>query len=190
MNTQRFISLLTMAVLFLTASCDREKTDNQQLEGGDNMKQLQLTSSAFSEGEMIPAQFTCEGKDISPPLSWTGVPEEAESLALIVDDPDAPAGTWVHWVVYNIPTAMTELPENFPPVEKAKNGLTQGMNDFKKIGYGGPCPPSGTHRYFFKVYALSEELNLDPGATKQELTDAMEGKVVAQGALMGKYSRR
>lgn len=153
------------------------------------MNQIKLTSSAFEEEAMIPAKYTCDGKDISPPLVWQGVPNEAETLALIVDDPDAPGKTWVHWVAYNIPADVTELPENYPPLEKAENGMMQGKNDFKKIGYGGPCPPSGTHRYYFKLYALSETLNLEPGATKQELLNAMEGKVVAETSLMGKYSR-
>lgn len=182
--------LVIYAVTFcLVAGCRPTASENPENEGGNEMNQIKLTSSAFEEEAMIPAKYTCDGKDISPPLVWQGVPNEAETLALIVDDPDAPGKTWVHWVAYNIPADVTELPENYPPLEKAENGMMQGKNDFKKIGYGGPCPPSGTHRYYFKLYALSETLNLEPGATKQELLDAMEGKVVAETSLMGKYSR-
>lgn len=182
--------LVIYAVTFcLVAGCQPTASENPENEGGNEMNQIKLTSSAFEEEAMIPAKYTCDGKDISPPLVWQGVPNEAETLALIVDDPDAPGKTWVHWVAYNIPADVTELPENYPPLEKAENGMMQGKNDFKKIGYGGPCPPSGTHRYYFKLYALSETLNLEPGATKQELLNAMEGKVVAETSLMGKFSR-
>ena len=153
------------------------------------MQKIEVTSSSFGEGEMIPAKYTCEGQDISPPITWGDVPGETKSLALIADDPDAPGGTWVHWVVFNIPHTSNGLPENLPARERLDNGVVHGINDFKKIGYGGPCPPSGTHRYYFKLYALSERLDLDPGATKQELLDAMEGKALAEGKLMGKYGR-
>lgn len=181
--------LMSAAVFCLVAGCQPTVTETPENEGGNEMNQLKLTSSAFKEETMIPAKYTCDGKDISPPLAWQGVPDEAQALAVIADDPDAPGKTWVHWVVYNIPTNVNELPENYPPSEKADNGIMQGKNDFKKIGYGGPCPPSGTHRYYFKLYALSKTLDLKPGATKQELLDAMEGKVVAETSFMGKYSR-
>lgn len=150
---------------------------------------IELTSSAFKNGGMIPEKYTCDGDDNSPPISWKSVPEETRSLALICDDPDAPMGTWVHWVVYNIPPEIKELKENITPERKIKNGGIQGMNDFKKIGYGGPCPPGGTHRYFFKIYALDTKVDLDPGATKSQLLIAMEGHILAKGDLMGKYSR-
>ncbi len=151
--------------------------------------QLKVSSSAFKQNEGIPRQYTCDGIDISPPLEWTGVPKVAKTIALIADDPDAPSGTFVHWVLYNLPAANIGLVENLPPTAELKAGGFQGKNDFGKIGYGGPCPPSGTHRYFFKFYALDSELALKAGATKAELEKAMQGHVVAQGQLVGTYSR-
>ena len=150
---------------------------------------LKLTSTAFEEGGMIPSQYTCDGQNVSPPLAWSGVPEGTKTLALIADDPDAPRGTWVHWVVYNIPASEKGLAENAPARENLDSGARQGTNDFKKTGYGGPCPPSGTHRYFFKLYALDAELNLPPGATKDQLLKVMEGHTLAQGQLMARYKR-
>lgn len=151
--------------------------------------ELKLTSSAFAEGALIPKDYTCDGKDVSPPLSWSGAPPNTRALALIVDDPDAPAGTWVHWVLFNIPSGMRELPQAVPPHKVLADGTRQGKNDFGKIGYGGPCPPSGIHRYFFKLYALEQEVKLEPGATKPALTKAMEGHILANAQLMGRYKR-
>jgi hypothetical protein len=151
---------------------------------------IEVTSSAFSEGELIPADYTADGRDISPPLEWDGVPAGAVSIAMINDDPDAPMGTWVHWVVYDMPGDIRSLHEDVPPAETLKNGGKHGMTDFGRIGYGGPAPPSGTHRYYFKVYALDCMLDLAPGATKDDVEEAMEGHVLAQGQLMGKYKRR
>lgn len=151
---------------------------------------IQLTSTAFESGGKIPKKYTCEGDDVSPPLAWSGVPAGAVSLALIVDDPDAPAGTWVHWVHYNLPPTLTGLPEGVPPIRKLANGDFQGQNDFRKIGYNGPCPPGGTHRYFFKLFALDKLVNLEPGATKSQLLKAMEGHILAQGQLEAEYSRQ
>ena len=150
---------------------------------------MNLTSSAFTEGGTIPRQYTCDGNDISPPLSWSDVPDGTKSFALIADDPDAPAGTWVHWVVYNIPAGTTKLQEQVPASKTLPDGSVQGINDFKKTGYGGPCPPGGIHRYFFKLYALSGSVDLGPNATKNELLQAMEGKIVRETKLMGTYSR-
>jgi Raf kinase inhibitor-like YbhB/YbcL family protein len=138
---------------------------------------------------MIPTDHTCDGTNISPPLSWSGVPDGTKSLALICDDPDAPAGTWVHWVLYNIPPTATELPRNIPPDRSLDSGARHGINDFRKYGYGGPCPPGGTHRYYFKIYALDSELALKPGVTKAELLKTMAGHIRAEGRLMGKYKR-
>lgn len=171
-----------MLILFVLP-CACTQTNPQ---GGKNMN---ISSTAFPEGGMIPKKFTCDGDDISPSLKWDSVPAGTKSIAIISDDPDAPVGTWVHWVVYNIPADAKELPENVPPQRTLSNGAKQGTNDFRKIGYGGPCPPGGTHRYYFKIYALDTMLTLDAGATKAQLLDAMKGHILAEGQLMGKYSR-
>jgi len=148
-----------------------------------------LTSTAFNEGQAIPPVYTCDGKDISPPLAWTGLPEGTKSLALINDDPDAPMGTWVHWMFYNLPPSVRQLPEAFPADGELPNGTRQGRTDFGRMGYGGPCPPSGTHRYFFKLYALDTVLSLAGGATATDLEAAMRGHVLAEARLMGTYRR-
>ncbi len=150
---------------------------------------IKVLSAAFEEGRMIPAKHTCDEEDISPPLAWESIPEGTKTLALICDDPDAPMGTWVHWVLFNLPADINELPENIPPEKELESGAKQGTNDFGRIGYGGPCPPGGTHRYYFKLYALDAVLDLEPGAKKQQLLEAMEGHILAEGQLMGKYSR-
>jgi Raf kinase inhibitor-like YbhB/YbcL family protein len=150
---------------------------------------MQVTSSAFAEEQMIPPRFTCDGEDVSPALEWSQVPEGTQSFALISDDPDAPVGTWVHWVYYDIPAQLRSLPEAIPADEQPAAGGTQGVNDFRRIGYGGPCPPGGTHRYYFKLYALDARLDLPPGASKQQVLDAMAGHVLAEGRLMGRYKR-
>ena len=150
---------------------------------------LEITSSVFSEGEMISTRYTCDGPDVSPDLAWSGVPDTALSLALICDDPDAPMGTWVHWVLFNIPTGASGLPAEISPDATLENGARHGTNDFSRLGYGGPCPPGGTHRYFFKLYALDTELDLASGVTKAQLLEAMEGHILAEAQLMGKYKR-
>ena len=150
---------------------------------------IQLTSEAFSDGTMIPKRFTCDGEDLSPPLSWSGLPTETASLALICDDPDAPVGTWDHWVLFNIPATVTGLPENVPATASLDDGSVHGNNSWERPGYGGPCPPGGTHRYFFKLYALDIALDLKTGATKSQLVKAMEGHILDQVQLMGKYRR-
>ena len=150
---------------------------------------MEISSKSFKNGEMIPKRYTCDDMDISPPLTWTAIPNGTKTLALICDDPDAPVGTWVHWVIYNIPSNSNELPEDVPPIEQLPNGTRQGRNDFGNIGYGGPCPPGGTHRYYFKIYALSRELNETPGITKSDLLKAMEGSIIGEGQLMGRYKR-
>jgi len=151
---------------------------------------FEIASSAFSGAGMIPKKFTCDGPDVSPPLRWTQAPAKTQSFALIVDDPDAPVGTWVHWVLYNLPANTTELPEGVEKQEQLTSGATQGRNDFRRIGYGGPCPPPGTpHRYFFKLYALDTKLTLKAGATKAELERAMKGHILGQAELIGRYGR-
>jgi len=149
--------------------------------GGAKMK---ITSSAFQEGASIPSKFSCDGADSSPPLQIAEVPSGAKSLALIVDDPDAPSGLFTHWMVWNIPPQTSTVAEGSAP-----KGV-HGANDFGKSGYGGPCPPSGTHRYYFKIFALDRELDLPSGAKRSQLDAAMKGHVIAQGELLGRYSRK
>ena len=155
--------------------------------GGGNME---LKSTAFEPGGLIPAKYTCDGQDMSPPLTWSDPPAGTKSLALISDDPDAPVGTWVHWVIWNIPADARAFEENLPKAASLSNGARQGTTDFRRIGYGGPCPPSGTHRYFFKLYALGTTLNLPASTTKKDLEQAMHGHILAQAELIGKYRRR
>ena len=151
---------------------------------------MQISSPAFSAGESIPKKFTCDGPDVSPKLSWGDSPAKAQSFALIMDDPDAPVGTWVHWVLYDVPADAKELSEAMPKQEQLAGGARQGRNDFGKTGYGGPCPPPGKpHRYFFKLYALDTKLNLKAGATKADVERAMKGHILAQAELIGKYGR-
>lgn len=152
--------------------------------------EIKIESSAFKEGEMIPSKYTCDGENISPEIKWSGVPAGVKSFALINDDPDAPAGDWVHWIIYNIPGDAAGLKENIPPVKIFSNGAIHGINDFRKLGYGGPCPPSGTHRYYFKLYALDALLRPEPGMTKKDLLAAMQKHIIAEGRLMGKYKRK
>ncbi|HZT23972.1 MAG TPA: YbhB/YbcL family Raf kinase inhibitor-like protein [Verrucomicrobiae bacterium] len=181
---QTFCAAVWLAVL--TAACG---ADHGQFSGAP--MNLQLTSAAFADGQFIPQKFTCEGDDISPPLTWKNAPVGTKSFALIADDPDAPAGTWVHWVIWNLPASATSLEENTPPSGSLANGARQGLNDFHRLGYGGPCPPPGkAHRYFFKLYALDAVLDLPSGAAKRDLLQAMAGHVLAQGQLMGKYQRK
>lgn len=151
---------------------------------------FQITSSAFKDGEMIPSKYTCDGENISPPLNWNGIPDGTKSLALINDDPDAPVGDWVHWIVFNIPPETIELKEAASNKKLLPAGSVEGLNDWNKIGYGGPCPPSGVHRYFFKLYALDNLLSLKEGATKRQLLDAMKGHILAEAQLIGKYQRK
>jgi Raf kinase inhibitor-like YbhB/YbcL family protein len=150
----------------------------------------QLSSSAFRDGSWTPKQHTCEGADISPPLAWTQPPANTKTLALICDDPDAPRGVWVHWVLYNLPAKTTELPEQVPKDPQLASGAIQGLNDFGKIGYGGPCPPPGApHHYIFTLYALDSALTLPPRSTKAQLLEAMQGHILDQTKLVGLYQR-
>jgi Raf kinase inhibitor-like YbhB/YbcL family protein len=144
---------------------------------------MKLTSPAFEAGGVIPSKYTCDGRNISPPLHIEDIPDDAASLALIVDDPDAPAGTWDHWILFNIPATTTDIGEDSSPG-------TPGTNDFRKQEYGGPCPPSGTHRYFFKLYALDTKLDLEAGLRKRAVEKAMKDHVLAEAELMGRYTRQ
>lgn len=156
---------------------------------GEAAMPFELTSMAFSQEEVIPTQYSCDGENISPPLGWGDPPQGTTSFAIISDDPDAPGGTWVHWVLYNIPADARALPEAIPAEDELPDGSRHGENSFGRLDYGGPCPPSGTHRYFFKLYALDIVLDLEPGANKESLLQEMEGHVLGETELMGTYSR-
>jgi Raf kinase inhibitor-like YbhB/YbcL family protein len=151
---------------------------------------MEIRSLAFPHEDMIPVQYSCDGRNISPPLQWSMFPADTKSFALICDDPDAPAGTWVHWVMFDIPATVNSLPENVQRQEEVTGLGKSGKNTDGNFGYDGPCPPGGTHRYYFKLYALDALLNLKPGATKEELLKTMKGHVLAEAQVMGRYKRR
>ncbi|MFA6600394.1 MAG: YbhB/YbcL family Raf kinase inhibitor-like protein [Candidatus Omnitrophota bacterium] len=151
---------------------------------------LKVTSDAFEEGGPIPADHTCDGRDKSPVLRWSGAPAGTQSFAIITDDPDALVGEWVHWIVYDLPPTVDMMPEGVPELGKLANAEKHGMNDFGRLGYGGPCPPSGTHRYIFKVYALDCMLKAPAGLKKKDLLKAMEGHILGMGQLVGTYERK
>lgn len=174
---------LTLGCLTIISWCSMRSPETAPVS-------LELISADFASGGTIPKPFTCEGDDLSPALQWKAPPSATQSLALIADDPDAPVGTWVHWVIFDLPPNLRFLPRGFPKNEQSADGSRQGTNDFKKIGYGGPCPPPGKpHRYYFKLYALDAKLNLKPGATKKDVERAMQGHILAHGEYMGRYSR-
>ena len=191
--------LLLFAVV-LSSACvpsapeTTERTASDPLTTGETSS-IELTSDAFAPGQPIPPKHACTGdassslKDISPALAWGEPPAGTQSFALIMDDPDAPGGTWVHWVIFNIPASARVLPESMPTDETLPDGGMSGNNSWGRTGYGGPCPPSGTHRYFFKLYALDEMLAISAGAGKGELEKAMVGHILAQGELMGTFSK-
>jgi Raf kinase inhibitor-like YbhB/YbcL family protein len=181
-----------LLVLFL--SCQNKDSGTPQKEKNTNkeerkISEMKLTSSAFVEGGIIPFKYTCDGQNISPQLFWTGVPAGTVSIALLCDDPDAPVGDWVHWIIYNIPPYSGELKENIPEGKVLDSGIKQGINDFRKNGYGGPCPPGDMHRYFFKLYALDIMLEPDPGMNKAMLLKAINAHILGEAQLMGKYKR-
>ena len=187
MKTNLLFRLIFLgAVMLLALHCAAESGAQR----GSRAMTLTLTTNAFSPGGTIPRKYTCDGPDVSPGMKWTEAPSGTQSFALIVDDPDAPVGLWVHWVVYDLSATAVGLAENVPKTERLASGGAQGRNDFRKIGYGGPCPPPGpAHRYFFKLYALDAKLSLKPGATKAEIERAMKGHVLAEAQLIGKYGR-
>ena len=179
-----------LAGLAATVFAAAEPADAAQLPNRKQNNPMKLTSTAFADGNPIPTRHTCDGVDVSPPLQWSDAPAGAKSFALICDDPDAPVGDWVHWVIYGLPAATTALPEKIAPNETLPNGALQGVNDFRRVGYGGPCPPPGKpHRYFFKLYALDAGLPLRSRGTKADLLRAMQGHILAQAQLMGTYQR-
>ncbi len=179
MSLKLFVLFLSLAVISGCIAGEKEVS----------MEKISVSAEAFKEGEIIPREYTCDGDDISPSLSWKGVPANAKSIALVMDDPDAPGGTFVHWVLFNVPAGTQKLPKGMPGNETLPDGSLQGKTDFGRIGYGGPCPPGGTHRYYFRLYALDTRLNLQPGITRQQLDNAMKGHILATGELMGRYKR-
>jgi Raf kinase inhibitor-like YbhB/YbcL family protein len=191
MNEKHYILFM---LLFLLCGVGQNSIAQKGLvlsavEGGEKMV-ITVTSVAFKEGQMIPAKYTCDGANVSPPLNWQQAPAGVKSFALVSDDPDAPVGVWVHWVIWNIPAEANGLSENVPPTKDLPDGSKQGVTSARKHGYHGPCPPSGTHRYYFKIYALDVMLDLPADSTKQNLLDAMKGHILAEGSLMGKYKRQ
>ncbi|NOZ26643.1 MAG: YbhB/YbcL family Raf kinase inhibitor-like protein [Chloroflexi bacterium] len=179
------VRLLLVGLLLVAAACSSPSPTPAA-----DVPSFRLSSRAFEAGQPIPRTYTCDGDDISPPLQWDDPPGDTQSFALIFDDPDAPAGTWVHWVLYNLPADARALAEGIPADPELPDGSRHGRNSWDRLGYGGPCPPGGTHRYFFKLYALDAMLDLPPGATKKQLLQAMEGHVLARAELMGTYTRR
>jgi Raf kinase inhibitor-like YbhB/YbcL family protein len=180
-TTMRTAGAFAYCMLSFSVLCFGEK-------GG--ITPIQIQSPAFKNNQTIPAQHTCDGQDLSPSLTWKNIPGKTQSIVLICDDPDAPAGTWVHWVCYDLPAETKSLPEGIPKSDSLPGGGKQGVTDFGTVGYGGPCPPSGTHRYFFKVYALDGELGLPAGKSKRDVEQAMKGHILAQGQLVGTYSKK
>jgi len=192
--------IIFISLIFLI-SCSNKKTEtpqsqqNQQQQTSSQKKdesrnaKMKVTSTAFKEGGLIPSKFTCDGDNLSHELSWSGAPDNTKSFAIVCDDPDAPSGDWVHWVIYNIPPDVREFPENTPRDKTLDNGAKQGKNDFGKTGYDGPCPQGGTHRYYFKVYALDIMPDSDPGLTRDELKQVMQNHILDQMTLLGKYHK-
>ena len=187
------ITLLLLTVVLLSACVPSAPAASEQAIDDplamENAMSIEITSSAFNHESPIPEKYTCKGEDVSPALSWGEPPAGTQSFALIMDDPDAPVGTWVHWVLFNIPASARGLPEAFPSDATLPDGSMSGNSSFGRPGYGGPCPPSGTHRYYFKLYALDEMLGISAGANKGELEKAMVGHILATGELMGTFSK-
>ncbi|HEX4265717.1 MAG TPA: YbhB/YbcL family Raf kinase inhibitor-like protein [Verrucomicrobiae bacterium] len=182
---------LSIALVICAAAAGALVTSGSIMLPPETHKQMEITSSAFKNGQPIPSQYTCDDKNISPPLEWNGAPTGTESLALIVDDPDAPGTVWTHWVVFDLPADASGLPEDAVKTESVLAKAKQGLNDFKKAGYGGPCPPGGSqHRYFFKIYALDIKLGLPSGASRKAVETAMTKHILAQGQIMGIYQRK
>jgi len=187
---QLVLSLFLLTTIWLSAcvSPETQPALPDPLEMEEAMS-IELTSSAFAQGQSIPAKYSCNGEDISPALIWGEPPAGTQSFALIMDDPDAPVGTWDHWILFNIPASTRGLPEAFPSDAVLPDGAMSGKNGWDRMGYGGPCPPSGTHRYYFRLYALDEMLAISAGASKGELEKAMTGHILAKGELMGTFSK-
>ncbi len=195
MFRKQFIAAGLSLLLFSQGGCQGKKgAEESGVKEGEmksSVEELTLISPAFDVGAAIPVRYTCDGEDVSPPLKWNDPPGSTTAFALVCDDPDAPMGTWVHWVIYDIPPSARGLGEGVPQYGELEDGSRQGRNDFKHIGYDGPCPPPGKpHRYFFKLYALDTPTGLEAGADKKKLLKAIKGHILAEGQLMGKYKRR
>ena len=184
-----WVTLFFSFLLATAAACGNSAL--QSAQGQDQSKfGFRIESAAFKEGAFIPARFSCQGENVSPPLKWTGPPAGAHSFALIADDPDAPAGIWTHWVVFNLPAQTRAMDENSPKRDKLPNGGLQGLTSFGSVGYGGPCPPPGkAHRYFFKLYAVDTVLSLQPGASSEDVVAALKGHTLGEAQLMGRFKR-
>ncbi|MGO9386869.1 MAG: YbhB/YbcL family Raf kinase inhibitor-like protein [Methanobacterium sp.] len=150
---------------------------------------IKIKSKVFEDGEPIPTKYTCSGVDVSPPLEWTSIPEDTESIGIICEDPDAPGGTWSHWIIFNLPADTMSLSEHIMSREIMDNGAIQGLNDFGKVGYAGPCPPKGTHHYYYKIYALDVKLDLPPRTSRKTFLETINGHIIDQGQIMGTYTR-
>lgn len=185
----KLISVLVLATPWFVALTSGPIAVANASQGAHTMA-FAMSSMSFQNGGDIPKKFTCDSADVSPELSWTEPPAGTQSFALIADDPDAPAGTWTHWVLFNVQPAARNLPEGVSKIDELPDGARQGRNDFHKIGYNGPCPPpSKPHRYFFKLYALDGKLDLKPATSKQEVEQAMQGHILGKAEWMGKYQR-
>lgn len=184
------VAVVTAAILLVIFNSKSSALDGVGLRKGAAMG-FALESPDFNPGGDIPSQLTCDGEDASPVLRWDGAPAGTKSLSLVTEDPDAPSGTFIHWVLYDLPETAHEMPSHVPTEKQLSNGARQGRNSFGRIGYGGPCPPRGpAHRYFFRLFALDSRLDLAPGASRDQLDRAMKGHVLAQAELMGRYKRR
>jgi len=186
MHPLRITFALSLLLFLVTAACRH----SEALPAAAALATLSLSSTSFQPGGKIPSQYTCDGADSSPQLSWPAPPASTKSFALIMTDPDAPGGTFIHWVLYDIPAVTRELPVGVPKLGQLSDNSRQGKNDFGKIGYGGPCPPGGTHHYVFSLYALDTTLGLPAGASRSQVESAMKGHVLARGELTGLYSRQ
>ena len=183
------LSLIVLLTIVVFTACAPKSASPPPVQG-DNAMSMDLASAAFTKADMIPEKYTADGPDLSPPLAWSDPPEGTRSFALVCDDPDAPMGTWVHWVIFNIPPDARALPEGLLTTDTLDSGASQGKNDFGKIGYGGPAPPPGpVHRYFFRLYALDAVLDLTPGVTRKKLDAAAGSHILTHGELMGRYKR-
>jgi len=181
------IVIVATAVFFIVYPTGLEHVEATSTK---SLARFVITSPAFESGETIPKKYTCDGIDVSPPLSWSGFPVGTKSFVLIVEDPDAPGGVFTHWIVYNISSEIASLPEDVEKVERLDNGILQGINNFGRIGYNGPCPPHGSkHRYYFRIYALDCDINLRPGATSDDILKAIEGHVIGEAELLAYYGR-